>query len=443
MTRKEQDLLMDDIWLVSLALGVLFFLLLAGGVWIGVSLIVVATAGLQFFTPIPAGKVLGTISWNTLNSWPLTCLPLFVFMGEILFRTRLSEQLFNGLAPWVHWLPGKLLHSNVLGCTLFAAISGSSAATCATVSKVTLPQFARLGYDRSLSIGSLAGSGTLGFLIPPSIIMVIYGVLADQSIGKLFMAGILPGALAASLYMGYIALRGILDPGITPGDFNAFTWGDRFRALPKIMPVFLLMIMVLGSIYTGRATPTEAAAIGVAGSVLIGCISRTLTINSFKESLFGATRTTCMMCLIVLGASYFSSAMGFLGIPKAMAMVVAGWDLSPYALILALTFLYILLGCFLDGGSIIVITLPITLPLVEGAGFSAIWFGVFLVIMAELCQITPPLGFNLFVLQKETGQEIETIIKASIPFFLLLLLTVAIISIFPQIALWLPSRMSS
>jgi tripartite ATP-independent transporter DctM subunit len=343
----------------------------------------------------------------------------------------------------VHWLPGKLLHSNVLGCALFAAISGSSAATCATVSKVTLPQFDRLGYDRSLSIGSLAGSGTLGFLIPPSIIMVIYGVLADQSIGKLFMAGILPGALAAALYMGYIALRGILDPGITPGDFNAFTWGDRFRSIPKIAPVLALMVLVLGSIYTGWATPTEAAAIGVAGSVLIGWISRTLTITSFKESLFGATRTTCMMCLIVLGASYFSSAMGFLGIPRAMAMVVAGWDLSPYALILALTFLYIVLGCFLDGGSIIVITLPITLPLVEGAGFSAIWFGVFLVIMAELCQITPPLGFNLFVLQKETGQEIETIIRASIPFFLLLLLTVAIISIFPQIALWLPSRMSS
>jgi C4-dicarboxylate transporter, DctM subunit len=433
---------MDSIWFVSLFLGAVFFLLLAGGLWIGISLIVVGAVGLHLFTSIPAGKVLGTIAWNTLNSWPLTCLPLFIFMGEILFRTRLSEQLFKGLTPWVHWLPGKLLHSNVLGCALFAAISGSSAATCATVSKVTLPEFDRLGYDRALSIGSLAGSGTLGFLIPPSIIMVIYGVLADQSIGKLFMAGILPGALAAGLYMGYIAARGIIDPGITPGDLGTFAWRDRFLALRGIIPVVTLMIMVLGSIYTGWATPTEAAAIGVAGALSVGWFSRTLTWDSFKESLFGATRTTCMMCLIVLGAAYFSSAMGFLGIPRAMTMVVAGWDLSPYALIFALTVLYIILGCFLDGGSIIVITLPITLPLVEAAGFSAIWFGVFLVIMAELCQITPPLGFNLFVLQKETGLEIEIIIKASIPFFLLLLVTVAFISIFPQIALWLPSRMT-
>jgi tripartite ATP-independent transporter DctM subunit len=433
---------MDNIWLASFVLGVIFFCLLAGGVWIGVSLLVLGATGLHLFTSIPAGKVLGAIAWNTLNSWPLTCLPLFIFMGEILFRTRLSEQLFKGLAPWVHWLPGKLLHSNVLGCALFAAISGSSAATCATVSKVTLPEFERLGYNRSLSIGSLAGSGTLGFLIPPSIVMVIYGVLADQSIGKLFMAGVIPGALAAGLYMGYIGLRGLIDPGITPGTSSVYTWQDRFRAFPEIIPVMTLMIMVLGTIYTGWATPTEAAAIGVAGALLIGWLSRTLTWASFKDSLFGATRTTCMMCLIVLGASYFSSAMGYLGIPRAMAMMVAGWDLSPYLLIFALAILYIILGCFLDGGSIIVITLPITLPLVEAAGFSAIWFGVFLVIMAELCQLTPPLGFNLFVLQKETGLEIETIIKASIPFFLLLLLTVALITVFPQIALWLPSRMT-
>jgi C4-dicarboxylate transporter, DctM subunit len=430
----------DSVWFVSLILGIIFFALLAGGVWIGVSLIVLGGVGIHFFTAIPAGKVLGTIAWNTLNSWPLTSLPLFIFMGEILFRTRLSEQLFTGLAPWVHRLPGKLLHSNVLGCALFAAISGSSAATCATVSKVTLPEFERLGYDRSLSVGSLAGSGTLGFLIPPSIIMVIYGVLADQSIGKLFMAGVFPGMLAAGFFMGYIALRGIIDPGITPSP-TTFTWKDRFRSIPEIAPVMILMLLVLGTIYIGWSTPTEAAAIGVAGALVIGWLSKTLTRDSFKQSLVGATRTTCMMCLIVLGASYFSSAMGYLGIPRAMAMVVVEWNLSPYALIFALTVLYIILGCFLDGGSIIVITLPITLPLAQAAGFSGIWFGVFLVIMAELCQITPPLGFNLFVLQKETGQEIQYIIKASIPFFLLLLLVVAVITVFPQIALWLPYRM--
>ncbi len=432
---------MDSVWLSSLILGIIFFSLLASGVWIGISLILVGAVGIHFFTSIPAGKVLGIIAWNTLNSWPLTCLPLFIFMGEILFRTRLSQQLFNGLAPWVDRLPGKLLHSNVLACALFAAISGSSAATCATISKVTLPEFKRMGYNKSLSVGSLAGSGTLGFLIPPSIVMVIYGVLANQSIGKLFMAGIFPGILAALLYMGYIAFRGIINPEITPSQGRFYTWKDRIKSIPEILPVMVLMLMVLGTIYTGWATPTEAAAIGVAGALLIGWFSRTLTWRSFGESLMGATKTTCMMCLIVLGASYFSSAMGYLGIPRAMAMVVAGFDLSPYALIFALTILYIILGCFLDGGSIIVITLPITLPLSLAAGFSAIWFGIFLVIMAELCQITPPLGFNLFVLQKETGLDISYIMRATIPFFLLLLLTVTIITVFPQIALWLPSKM--
>ena len=431
----------ESVWFSSLVLGLLFFLLLAGGVWIGVSLLVVAGAGIHVFTSIPAGKVLATISWNTLNSWPLTCLPLFIFMGEILFRTRLSRQLFDGLAPWVQRLPGKLLHTNVLGCAIFAAISGSSAATCATMSKVTLPEFRRLGYDKSLSIGSLAGSGTLGFLIPPSIIMVIYGVLADVSIGKLFMAGIIPGLLAAGLYMGYIALRATINPRITPSESAAYGWGDRIRALPNILPVLGIMGAVLGTIYAGWATPTEAAAIGVGGALLIGWVSGALTRRSFTESLNGAVKTTCMMCLIVLGASYFSSAMGYLGIPRVMTMTVVGWRLSPYALICALTVLYIILGCFLDGGSIIVITLPITLPLVKAAGFSPVWFGVFLVIMAELCQISPPVGFNLFVLQKETGEDIGAIMKAAVPFFLLLLVTVGIITVFPQIALWLPYRM--
>lgn len=432
---------MDSLVVTSFILGVIFFSLLAGGIWIGVSLLVVGAAGIHFFTGIPAGKVLGTIAWNTLNSWPLTSLPLFVFMGELLFRTKLSQQLFTGLSPWVHWLPGKLLHSNVLACSLFAAISGSSAATCATIGKVTLPELKRLGYDQSLAVGSLAGSGTLGFLIPPSVIMIIYGVLADQSIGRLFMAGILPGALAALLYMGYIGFRGIINPEITPSDGGSYRWKDRLVALPQVLPVLTLIIMVLGTIYAGWATPTEAAAIGVCGALLIGLFSRTLTWVSFKESLRGATRTSCMMCFIVLGASYFSSAMGYLGIPRAMAMTVGGWGLSPYALILALAILYIILGCFLDGGSIIVITLPITLPMVQAAGFSPIWFGVFLVIMAELCQITPPLGFNLFVIEKETGLNVTYIIRSAIPFFILLLVTAATITIFPSIALWLPSRM--
>lgn len=432
---------MESIGLPSLILGVLFILLLAGGLWIGVTLVVVAAVGLYLFTPIPAGKVLATITWNTLNSWPLSCLPLFIFMGELLFRTRISQQLFDGMAPWVHRLPGKLLHANVLGCALFAAISGSSAATCATMAKVTLPEFKRLNYDRRLALGSLAGSGTLGFLIPPSIVMVIYGVLADVSIGKLFMAGVFPGILAAALYIGYIALRGLINPGITPDSGKVYTWAERVKHLPRVLPVAVLILLVLGTIYLGWATPTEASAIGVMGAFVLGLVTGALNFGTFWESLLGATRTTVMMGLIVAGASYFSSAMGYLGIPRNLALTVAGWDLSPYQLIAALTVLYIILGCFLDGGSIIVITLPICLPLVTAAGFSPIWFGIYLVVMAELCQITPPVGFNLFVLQKETGQEISFIVRAAMPFFLLLLLALAIITVFPQIVLWLPGRM--
>lgn len=432
---------MESIGLPSLILGCLFVVLLAGGLWIGVTLVVVAASGIYFFTPIPAGKVLATITWNTLNSWPLSCLPLFIFMGELLFRTRISQQLFDGMAPWVQRLPGKLLHANVLGCALFAAISGSSAATCATMAKVTLPEFERLNYNRRLAVGSLAGSGTLGFLIPPSIVMVIYGVLADVSIGKLFMAGVFPGILAAALYIGYIALRGLFNPGITPDSGRTYTWVDRIKHLPDVLPVAILILLVLGTIYLGWATPTEASAIGVLGAFTLGMISKALNLRTFWESLLGATKTTVMMGLIVVGASYFSSAMGYLGIPRHLALTVAGWKLSPYQLIAALTVMYIVLGCFLDGGSIIVITLPICLPLVTTAGFSPLWFGIYLVVMAELCQITPPVGFNLFVLQKETGQEISFIVQAAIPFFLLLLLALAIITVFPQIVLWLPARM--
>ncbi|MGD8564552.1 MAG: TRAP transporter large permease subunit [Desulfarculaceae bacterium] len=432
---------MESIALTSVVLGIIFFVLLGAGVWIGLTLLLVAGIGIHFFTPIPAGKVLATITWNTLDSWPLSCLPLFIFMGELLFRTRISRNLFEGMAPWVRWLPGRLLHANVLGCALFAAISGSSAATCATMAKVTLPEFERLGYDRKLAVGSLAGSGTLGFLIPPSIVMVIYGVLADVSIGKLFMAGIMPGLLAAGLYMGYMALRGSLNPAITPSENTSQTMAERLRLLPKVLPVIGLIALVLGTIYSGWATPTEASAIGVLGALLLGIFTGALTKKSFAESLMGATKTTVMMGLIVMGASYFSTAMGYLGIPRSLAMYVASLKLSPYALIAALTVFYIFLGCFLDGGSIIVITLPICLPLVTAAGFSPIWFGIYLVIMAELCQITPPVGFNLFVLQKETGREISFIVRAAAPFFLLLLLALAFITVFPGIALWLPSRM--
>lgn len=433
---------MEFSWLPAIILLSLFFLFLAFGLWIGVSLILVGLIGLHFFTSMPAGKILGVSMWNTLNSWPLTCLPLFIFMGDVLSRSKLSEQLFTGLAPWVHRLPGKLLHVNVLGCALFAAISGSSAATCATIGKITLPEFKRLNYNEDLSIGSIAGSGTLGFMIPPSIVMIIYGVLADVSVGKLFIAGVIPGLMMAAIFVGYIIFRGMLNPSITPAT-TQYTWKDRYQALPRLLPVLSLIVIVLGTIYAGLATPTEAAAIGVGGAILLGLITKSLSWNNFKEALKASTVTTCMMCLIVVGATYFSTAMSYLGIPQRSVMVVANMHLSPYAVISALSVLYLILGCLMDSGSMIVITLPFAVPLIKLAGFDLVWFGIYLVIMSELGQITPPVGFNLFVLQNVTKKPIGYITRVTFPFMLLLLLSALIITVFPGIPLWLPGQMIS
>jgi C4-dicarboxylate transporter DctM subunit len=431
---------MDVSWLPAIIVISTFFLFLAFGLWIGISLILTGIIAISFFTPLPAGKILGVSIWNTLNSWPLTCLPLFIFMGDILSRGKLSEQLFSGLAPWVNRLPGKLLHVNVLGCALFAAISGSSAATVATIGKITLPQFKKMNYDEGLSIGSIAGSGTLGFMIPPSIPMIIYGVLADVSVGRLFIAGVIPGAMMAAIFVGYIMLRGILNPSITPATID-YTWKDRIKTLPQMLPVISLIVVVLGTIYTGLATPTESAAVGVGGALLIGLATRALSWNLFKSALMASTVTTCMMCLIVVGATYFSTAMSYLGIPQKAVMVVANMHLHPYMVIFALSILYIILGCLMDSGSMIVITLPFAIPMIKLAGFDLVWFGIYLVIMSELGQVTPPVGFNLFILQSVAQKPIGYIIRVTIPFMLLLLLSAAIITVFPGIPLWLPGQM--
>lgn len=431
---------MEGAWLPAVILMALFFLLLVFGLWIGVALILVGWIGLHFFSAVPAGKILGVSLWNTLNNWPLTCLPLFIFMGEVLSRGRLAEQLFSGLAPWVCRLPGRLLHVNVLGAALFAAISGSSAATCATIGKITLPEFKRLNYNEELSIGSIAGSGTLGFMIPPSIVMIIYGVLADVSIGKLFMAGLFPGFLMAGIFMGYILIRGLLNPSLTPTPAS-YTWRDRYRALPQLLPILLLIGVVLGTIYAGVATPTEAATIGVVGALLLAAFTKTLGWEMLKGALKGSTVTSCMMCLIVMGATYFSTAMSYLGIPQRSVAAVAQLGLPPYAVIGALSLLYLILGCLMDSGSMIVITLPFAIPIIRLAGFDLLWFGIYLVIMSELGQITPPVGFNLFVLQNVTRKPIGYVTRVTMPFMLLLLLSAVLITLFPGIPLWLPNQM--
>jgi C4-dicarboxylate transporter, DctM subunit len=414
---------------------------LGSGIWIGFSLFLVGWIGMTFFSPLPAGNNMASSIWATVNQWELVALPLFILMGEVLFHSGISESLFRGLVPWLYRLPGGLILMNIVSCTLFAAVSGSSAATTATVGRITLAELDKLGYDRKLAMGSLAGAGTLGFLIPPSLIMIVYAILAEVSIGKMFIAGVFPGMLLAGVYVAYIIYRGIRNPELAPRLGENYTWRERMVALKDFGPVVILILMVLGSIYAGVATPTEAAALGVFGAVLFAVLNRRLGWLGMFSCLKAAVKTTCMICLIVMGAAYLSRVMGLLGIPAAITRAIVGMELSPYTLMIMLGLVYIVLGCILDGFSIVVMTLPIAQPMVEAAGFSPIWFGIYLILMVELSQITPPVGFNLFVIQGLTGESIGTIARHAFPFFMLMVLTTAIITIFPEIALFLPRLM--
>lgn len=413
---------------------------LGAGVWVGVGLLAVGVGGLELFRSMPTDKLLAQITFNTTTSPELIALPLFILMAEILFRTDLSASLFRGLAPWTAGLPGKLLHVNVLGCTLFAAVSGSSAATTATVGRMTLSELTRRGYGESLAMGSLAGAGTLGFLIPPSVIMIIYGVLAEVSILKLFIAGIIPGLALAGSYMAYLGLASALRPGATPAAEDRFGWRERVGGLVTLGPVFLLIAALMGSMYGGLASPTEAAAVGVLGALFIAALQKSLTPANLRDALMAAMRTSSMVGLIIVGAMFMSVAMGFLGIPRAIATLIGSWELQPVALILVLILFYAVLGCVLEGLSVIVMTLPITLPLVVSAGFDPIWFGVFLVLVVEMAQITPPVGFNLFVIQGMTGAPIGRVAAAAFPFFLIMIAFTLLITLLPEIVTFLPSR---
>ena len=362
-------------------------------------------------------------------------------MGEILFRTKLSESMFRGLAPWVSRLPGGLLHTNVIGCAIFAAVSGSSAATCVTIGKMTLPELKRRGYPEDITIGSLAGAGTLGLLIPPSIIMIVYGVTADVSIAKLFIAGVFPGLLLASLFSGYLIIWALMNPGKIPPPDAAMSLGAKVYESRHLIPVVLLIVAVLGSIYAGIATATEAAAIGVVGALVLSVVQRSMSWTVFKESLLGATRLYCMIALILAGAAFLTLSMGYIGLPRHLAEFVSSLGLTPFMLILALTVFYILLGCFLDGISMVVLTMGVILPIVQAAGLDLIWFGIFIVVVVEMAQITPPIGFNLFVLQGMTKKEITYIAKVTLPFFLLMCVMALLLWFFPGIATWLPGKM--
>jgi C4-dicarboxylate transporter, DctM subunit len=396
---------------------------------------------MELFSSRPAGDAMAVTIWGSSSSWTLTALPLFIWMGEILFRTKLSESMFKGLAPWVNWLPGRLLHTNVIGCTIFAAVSGSSAATCATIGKMTLPELTKRGYPQDLIIGSLAGAGTLGLLIPPSIIMIVYGVTAEVSISKLFIAGVLPGLLLASLFSGYIVVWSLLNPSKIPPTAETYTFKQKLYESRHLIPVIGLIGAVLGSIYAGLATATEAAAVGVLGSFVLSAVQRSLSWAVFKESLMGATRLYCMIALILAGASFLTLSMGYIGLPRHLAEFVTSLGLSPFGLIVALTIFYAILGCFLDGISMVVLTMGVLLPTVHAAGIDLIWFGIFVVIVVEMAQITPPVGFNLFVLQGMTKKEITYIARVTLPFFFLMLLMVLLLWFVPQVATYLPQKM--
>jgi len=430
-----------DLWAVSLVLLGVLAVLLVCGVWIAATLICVGFVAMFAFTNSPVGPLMATTVWGSSASWALTALPLFIWMGEILFRTRVSEDMFRGLAPWVEPLPGRLMHTNVVGCGIFAAISGSSAATAATIGRISIPELMRRGYDEKMAIGSLAGAGTLGLLIPPSIIMIVYGVAADVSIARLFVAGVLPGMLLMALFSGYIALWAMRNPERTPPREKMTTLGEKLYAARFLIPATLLIGAVIGSIYSGVATPTEAAVLGVLGSLVLSLVSRSLTWSNFGASVMGAVKTSCMIAFILTGAAFLTVAMGFTGIPRAMAAWIAGQGFQPWQLIAVLTVLFMVLGCFLDGISMVVLTASVILPSVKAAGIDLLWFGIFVVLVVEMAQITPPVGFNLFVLQGLTGKDMFYVARATLPFFFLMSLAVALIWIFPDIVYYLPGKM--
>ncbi len=425
---------------------ILFFLLLlllGMGLWVSLALIGLAAIAITVFTTAPTGLILAQNLYSSISSWAIAALPLFIWMGEILYRSRMAEDMYTGLAPWLRRIPGRLLHVNVLGCAVFAAVSGSSAATAATIGRMSIPELRSRHYPDNMIIGSLASSATLGLLIPPSIILIVYGVAAEVSISRLFIAGVLPGIMVMVLLMGYVVLWSLLHPERNPPAEPSLPWREKIARSRRLLPVIALIIAVIGSIYVGIATPSEAAALGVLGSLIISLVSGTLTRQSFLDGLIGATLTSCMICFILAGAAFLTTAMGYTGIPRELAEWIGGLGLSVYWLLAALVAFFIVLGCFLDGISLVVLTASVIMPMVQAAGIDLIWFGIFLVLVVEMSQITPPVGFNLFVLQGLTGRNILQIAWASAPFFLVLLLAVALLIAFPEIATWLPQQLSA
>jgi C4-dicarboxylate transporter DctM subunit len=418
---------------------VLLIALLASGFWVGLALLAAGLAGLLMLGANNAGGLIASSIFASLNSWPLTALPLFLLMGEVLFRSKLSEDMFKGITPLVRWLPGRLLHVNVLACGVMAAIVGSSGVCCATVGRISIPELTRRGYRESMIIGTLTGSGTLGLLIPPSIMMIVYGIVSQTSIARLFLAGVVPGIVLIACFMGYIVVWALLNPSGVPKE--AADERVRWRDVGRIVPPVLLVLAVIGTIYGGWATPTESAVIGVAGAIALAGTGGALSWAMLRDAFTGAVKNTTLVMLIIAGAAVLTTALDFSGIPKAAAEAVRAMGLGKYQLLLALTVLYLILGCFLEGVSMIVLTASVVLPMVNAVGIDPVWFGIYLVVMVELAQITPPVGFNLFILQAMTGRDLVTVARASLPFFWLMLAATVLFALFPQLVLYLPQTM--
>jgi len=433
---------MTEIYAIVLFLIVLFFLL-GTGVWVGLALMGVAWVGMELFTTRPVGETMITTIWASSSSWTLTALPLFVWMGEILYRTRLSQDMFRGLSPWLAKLPGGLVHTNIVGCTVFAAVSGSSAATLTTVGKMSIPELRARNYPEKMIIGTLAGAATLGLMIPPSLALIVYGVTVNESITKLFFAGVMPGLLLALMFMGYVAITSLMSKDWNPDVETEMTFAEKLRNSRFLLPVFALISVVIGSMYLGFATATEAAAIGVIGSLTLALFQGSLNWHSFRESLMGAMRTSAMIALILAGAAFLKLSMGFTGLPRALADGIAAMELSRFELLMALLVFYIVLGMFLDGISSVVLTMAVVEPMVRSAGIDLIWFGIFVVVVVEMAQITPPIGFNLFVLQGMTNHEMGYITKAALPMFAIMVFMVFVLIWFPEVATWLPENLRS
>ncbi len=430
---------MEQLIPIAIFLGVLF-LLLGSGVWVGLALMGVAFVGMELFTSRPPGDAMMTTIWTSSSSWTLTALPLFIWMGEILFRTRLSEDMFKGLSPWMAPLPGGLVHTNIVACTVFAAVSGSSAATLTTVGKMSIPELRKREYPENMIIGTLAGAATLGLMIPPSLTLIVYGVTINESIAKLFMAGVIPGIVLAAMFMGYVAIVSKVSSKYSPTPEPAMSFTDKLKNSRFLIPVLLLILLVIGSMYTGLATATEAAAFGVVGSMVLAFGQGSLNWSTFVESLLGAVRTSAMIALILAGASFLSLSMGFTGLPRGLADFIGGLELSKFELLMALLVFYIILGMFLDGISSVVLTMAVVEPMIRQAGIDLIWFGIFIVVVIEMAQITPPIGFNLFVLQGMTHHQMNTIARAALPMFGIMVLMVFVLIAVPELATWLPEQ---